>query len=131
MFTPKPYTRNVLSNMVMLVPETLSQIYSVPIDKLIGHFSKKRTSTLKAYDKESMGIFFKGFSDGMVETVKDMKAGVNTYEAFGQYELRDSDHLYRTEYFRGQYIGKLLNNLIQTSGYVLTLGDRPFTQDII
>ena len=123
---PKTHMRNILANAIMPITENFAQIMAIPVDMKVNKISGNRTTSIKAFNKRQVKSFYKGFMQGLNETLKDWKYGVNTYQAFGQYELKDNEHLYRNEYFQGNLIGKAVNKLTETVGYTLMLGDRPF-----
>jgi hypothetical protein len=116
LLNPKTMIRNTLGNSLFGAIDNLSNVVATPIDKVVGKFTKTRTTTLP-----SLGTQLKGGLRGVKETIQDAKLGVDTYSAKTQYELPS-----KTIFKGSDIVNKSLDKLDKATKVGLQIGDRPF-----
>jgi len=143
LLNPKSMVRNTISNAAFGVVDNVSNVLATPLDKAIGKFTGKRTTTLPSITgqlKSSVkglkevasdatgGLKAKDFEGKTFgEKVKLIREGldnpVDTYEGRTQYDLPSK------KIFQGDRLDqRVLNKLDNMTKIGLQAGDRPFYQ---
>lgn len=116
LLNPKTNVRNVLGNTILGTLENTKDIISAPLDKLVSLNTGQRTTLLPSLTGlQTQG---KGMVKGVKTVIGDAKAGVNTSQSRGQFEI-SGDRIFRNN---------TLNKLDTATNTALRLGDEPFYQ---
>lgn len=116
LLNPKTNVRNVLGNTILGTLENTKDIISAPLDKLVSLKTRQRTTLLPSM--EGFKTQGKGLVKGVRTVIGDAKAGVNTSQSVGQFEI-SGDRIFNN---------KILNRLDKATNTALRFGDEPFYQ---
>jgi hypothetical protein len=99
LLNPKTVGRNIIGNTLFGQGlENVSQTLATGLDKGIGAFTGKRTTTLPSLSTQA-----KSFKEGLSQGIKESLAGVNTTNITGKYELGKQNRTFN----RNTKLGKL------------------------
>lgn len=116
LLNPKTNVRNILGNTILNTLENTKDFVSAPIDKLVSLKTGQRTTLLPSV--EGLKTQGKGMVKGFKTVIGDGKAGVNTSQSVGQFEI-SGDRIFNN---------KILDKLDKTTNTALRFGDEPFYQ---
>lgn len=108
--------RNIMGNAIMTGVGGVADTVALPIDVITSIISGQRTTT-----GPKVGAYVKGFVKGAVQAVSDFRLGVDTTKStLDKYETTN----------KRVFDNRFLNWAERTTGFLLTLGDKPFYQAV-
>lgn len=116
----KTQVRNVVGNSLMAGLEVAKEAPRRGIDALIGLKTKERTST--GYKRKDLLAGLQGFKKGGQEALEDYKLGINTRTSKGQFDIEKGK-----SFTEKTIVGKSLNKVDNLVSFILSVGDRPFS----
>lgn len=116
LLNPKTNVRNVLGNTILGTLENTKDIVSAPLDKLVSLKTGKQTTLFPSF--KGLQTQGKGLVKGVKTVIGDAKAGVNTSQNVGQFEI-SGDRIFKNN---------TLNKLDKATNTALRFGDEPFYQ---
>ncbi len=119
LFNPKTQVRNVVGNALIMPVNSISDVISSKVDKIISKKTGVRTT-----GTTDIKALLKGLKKGAYEATNDYKKGINTKDMDGnRFEI--SNH---KSFSEKNLIGKSLNRTEALLNYVMDVGDRVFSE---
>ena len=119
LFNPKTQVRNVVGNALIMPVNSISDVISSKVDKIIA--KKTGVRTTGTTDIKAM---LKGIKKGAYEATNDYKKGINTKDMEGnRFEISN-----QKSFSDKNLIGKSLNRTEALLNYVMDVGDRVFSE---
>ncbi len=119
LFNPKTQVRNVVGNALIMPVNSISDVISSKVDKIIA--KKTGVRTTGTTDIKAM---LKGIKKGAYEATNDYKKGINTKDMEGnRFEISN-----QKSFSEKNLIGKSLNRTEALLNYVMDVGDRVFSE---
>lgn len=119
LFNPKTQVRNVVGNALIMPVNSISDVISSKVDKIIA--KKTGVRTTGTIDIKAM---LKGIKKGAYEATNDYKKGINTKDMEGnRFEISN-----QKSFSDKNLIGKSLNRTEALLNYVMDVGDRVFSE---
>ncbi len=119
LFNPKTQVRNVVGNALIMPVNSISDVISSKVDKIIA--KKTGVRTTGTTDIKAM---LKGIKKGAYEATNDYKKGINTKDMDGnRFEISN-----QKSFSEKNLIGKSLNRTEALLNYVMDIGDRVFSE---
>ena len=119
LFNPKTQVRNVVGNALIMPVNSISDVISSKVDKIIA--KKTGVRTTGTTDIKAM---LKGIKKGAYEATNDYKKGINTKDMDGnRFEISN-----QKSFSDKNLIGKSLNRTEALLNYVMDVGDRVFSE---
>lgn len=119
LFNPKTQVRNVVGNALIMPVNSISDVISSKVDKIIAKKSGVRTT-----GTTDIKALLKGIKKGAYEATNDYKKGINTKDMDGnRFEISN-----QKSFSEKNLIGKSLNRTEALLNYVMDVGDRVFSE---
>ena len=119
LFNPKTQVRNVVGNALIMPVNSISDVISSKVDKIIAKKSGVRTT-----GTTDIKALLKGIKKGAYEATNDYKKGINTKNMDGnRFEISN-----QKSFSEKNLIGKSLNRTEALLNYVMDVGDRVFSE---
>ena len=116
-------SRNAFGNLGYNVLEQSRQPLAAAVDRLVSLGTGKRTTT--GWNAEKATAYLGGLKKGVVDEVKDIKAGVNTTKS-GFDAFADSVNQNRRAFNGNGKLAKIANGIDNIVDHGMSFGDRPF-----
>ena len=119
LFNPKTQVRNVVGNALIMPVNSISDVISSKVDKIIAKKTGVRTT-----GTTDIKALLKGIKKGAYEATNDYKKGINTKDMDGnRFEISN-----QKSFSEKNLIGKSLNRTEALLNYVMDVGDRVFSE---
>lgn len=119
LFNPKTQVRNVVGNALIMPVNSISDVISSKVDKIISKKTGVRTT-----GTTDIKALLKGIKKGAYEATNDYKKGINTKDMEGnRFEISN-----QKSFSEKNLIGKSLNRTEALLNYVMDVGDRVFSE---
>lgn len=119
LFNPKTQVRNVVGNALIMPVNSISDVISSKVDKIISKKTGVRTT-----GTTDIKALLKGIKKGAYEATNDYKKGINTKDMDGnRFEISN-----QKSFSEKNLIGKSLNRTEALLNYVMDVGDRVFSE---
>lgn len=119
LFNPKTQVRNVVGNALIMPVNSISDVISSKVDKIIAKKTGVRTT-----GTTDIKALIKGIKKGAYEATNDYKKGINTKDMDGnRFEISN-----QKSFSEKNLIGKSLNRTEALLNYVMDVGDRVFSE---
>lgn len=119
LFNPKTQVRNVVGNALIMPVNSISDVISSKVDKIISKKTGVRTT-----GTTDIKALLKGLKKGAYEATNDYKKGINTKDMDGnRFEISN-----QKSFSEKNLIGKSLNRTEALLNYVMDVGDRVFSE---
>lgn len=119
LFNPKTQVRNVVGNALIMPVNSISDVISSKVDKIIAKKTGVRTT-----GTTDIKALLKGLKKGAYEATNDYKKGINTKDMDGnRFEISN-----QKSFSEKNLIGKSLNRTEALLNYVMDVGDRVFSE---
>ena len=119
LFNPKTQVRNVVGNALIIPVNSISDVISSKVDKIIAKKTGVRTT-----GNTDIKAMLKGIKKGAYEATNDYKKGINTKDMEGnRFEISN-----QKSFSDKNLIGKSLNRTEALLNYVMDVGDRVFSE---
>lgn len=117
LFNPKTQVRNVAGNAIIAPVNSFSDLFASMADKIVGSKTGYRTTGVT-----NIQNYVKGFKEGLYQSYKDFKQGINTRNIQGnRFEIGEGK-----SFNNNTAIGKALNRVDSLLSFMLDAGDRTF-----